>query len=62
MKKQLYITPETTTYQSVPGNCILAVSLPKIDEEEILEYDEILAKPNTPPSTPDIWEDEEEEW
>ncbi|MFA4045485.1 hypothetical protein HPS54_02355 [Prevotella sp. PCHR] len=61
MKKNIYITPETTVYETISEGEILAGSLPKGDEEKdiIIDEEEILSKPYTPP-TIDLWEEEEE--
>ena len=61
MKKNIYITPETTVYETISEGEILSVSLPKGDEEKdiIIDEEEILSKPYTPP-TIDLWEEEEE--
>ncbi|WP_288318205.1 hypothetical protein [Xylanibacter caecicola] len=62
MKKNIYITPETTVYETISEGEILAGSLPKGGDEEkdiIIDEEEILSKPYTPP-TIDLWEEEEE--
>lgn len=61
MKKNIYITPETTVYETISEGEILAGSLPKGDEEKdiIIDEEEILSKPYPPP-TIDLWEEEEE--
>ena len=46
MKKNIYITPETTVYETISEGEILAGSLPKGDEEKdiIIDEEEILSK------------------
>ncbi|MBO5058902.1 MAG: hypothetical protein J6C10_05340 [Prevotella sp.] len=64
MKKKIYTAPEITIYNTIPGNNILAGSLPKSDEEQdIIDNEtEILSKPVAPPNV-NLWGDEnEEEW
>lgn len=60
MKKNIYIIPETTVYETIAETEFLAGStVPIYDDNEDVFIEDALSKPVTPPNV-DLWGDEEE--